>query len=84
MPVPMKLKERVMAAIALQEYDWAQCNLTLSYFVSRYNSVTIEDNINNQDLCMEPQHKTFEDHGGSNMVSLSPPCLGNSPERLIF
>ena len=43
----MKLKERVMAAITLQEYDRTPCNLTLSYLVARYNSVTIEDYINN-------------------------------------
>lgn len=84
MPEPMKPKERVMTAVALQECDRIPCNLTLSYFVARYNGVTIEDYITDQDLSMELQHKTFEDLGGSDMVSLPPPCLGNSPERFKF
>ena len=81
MPEP---KDRVMAAVTLQECDRIPCNLTLSYFVARYNGVTMEDYIKDQDLCMELQHKTFEDLGGSDMVSLPPPCLGNSPESVKF
>jgi uroporphyrinogen-III decarboxylase len=84
MPVPMKPKERIMAAINLQECDRVPCNLTLSYFVARYNGVTIEDYINDQDLCMELQQKTFEDLGGSDMVNLPPTCPGNSPESFAF
>jgi uroporphyrinogen-III decarboxylase len=84
MPLPMKPKERIMAAINHQESDHVPCNLTLSYFVARYNGITIEDYINDQDLCMELQHKTFEDLGGSDMVSIPPPCLGNSPESFAF
>jgi uroporphyrinogen-III decarboxylase len=80
----MKPRERVMAAINLQKGDRVPSNLTLSYFVARYNGVTIEDYINDQDLCMELQQKTFEDLGGSDMVSLPPPCLGNSPESFAF
>lgn len=84
MPAPMKPKERVMAAINLQECDRVPCSVTLSYFVPRYNGVTIEEYIDDQDLCMELQHKTYEDLGGSDMVSLPPPCLGNSPDKLPF
>ena len=38
----MKPNERVMAAVTLQECDRVPCNLTLSYFVARYNGVNIE------------------------------------------
>ena len=84
MPALMTPKERVMAAINIQECDRVPCCMTLSYFVPRYNGVTIEEYIDDQDLCMELQHKTFEDLGGSDMVSLPPPCLGNSPDKLPF
>jgi uroporphyrinogen-III decarboxylase len=84
MPAPMKPKERVMAAITLQECDHVPCHLTLSYFVARYNGITIEEYINNQDLCVELQHKTFEELGGSDIVSLPPSCPGNSPESFAF
>jgi uroporphyrinogen-III decarboxylase len=84
MPEPMKPEERVMAAIKIQECDRVPCAVSLSYFVPRYNGVTIEEYINDQDLSMELQHKTFEDLGGSDLVSLPPPCLGSSPESLAF
>jgi uroporphyrinogen-III decarboxylase len=80
----MKPKERILAAINVQESDRVPCNLSLSYFVARYNGVTIEDYIDDQDLRMELQQKTYEELGGSDMVSLPPPCLGNSPESFAF
>jgi hypothetical protein len=84
MPEPMKPKERVMVAITLQECDWIPCNLTSSYFVARYNGVTIEDYLTDQGLNMELNYKTFEDLGGNDMISLPPLCFGNSPVRLKF
>jgi uroporphyrinogen-III decarboxylase len=80
----MKPKERILAAINIQESDRVPCNLSLSYFVARYNRVTIADYINDPDLRMELQQKTYEELGGSDMVNVIPPCCADSSGNFAF
>jgi uroporphyrinogen-III decarboxylase len=80
----MKPSERVLAAIHMQEGDRVPCGLTMSYFVARYSGVSIADYINDPDLRMELQHKTFEDLGGSDMVNIMPPSTSDSPDHFAF
>ena len=80
----MTSKERVMAAITMQEYDRVPCALSLSYFVARHTGVSIADYISDPDLYMELQQKTFEDLGGSDMVNIRPPCCADSSDHFAF
>ena len=77
----MTSRERIEAAVRLQKTDRTPCVLGLSYFAARYNRVPVADIINDPALFLELKLKTFEELGGSDMVNLAPPCLGNSPER---
>lgn len=74
-------RERVLNAINLQKSDRVPCALNLSYFAARYNGVSIADFINTPGLYIELKEKTFEALGGSDMISLQPPCHSGSPDN---
>ena len=84
MPESIKPKDRIVRALNFLESDRVPCNLTLSFFVARHNRVTIAEYINDADLRMELQQKTFEELGGSDMVNILPPCNSDSPDHFAF
>jgi len=84
MTATMKPFERIMAAIHIQESDRVPCALSLSYFVAKANGITIADFINDPDLCMELQQKTFEALGGSDLVNIMPPRSTDTPDKFAF
>jgi uroporphyrinogen-III decarboxylase len=84
MTVTMKPFERVLAAINMQESDRIPCAVSLSFFVAKANGITIADFINDSDLCMELQQKTFESLGGSDLVNIMPPRSTDTPDGFAF
>ena len=84
MPATLKPNERVMAAINLKKPDRIPCALGLSYFVAKVNGVSIADYINDLDLCMDLQQKTFEKLGGSDLVNIMPPRSTDTSDHFAF
>ena len=78
-PDGMTSKERVWAAINLQECDRVPVGLPLSWFAARHAGVTMADFSNNCEANVGAACKTFADLGGFDLVpllSFSPVLMG--------
>jgi uroporphyrinogen-III decarboxylase len=80
----MTSRDRVLATIDHRPTDRVPTALGLSYFTARHHGVPIADIIADPMLFQELKRQTFEDLGGSDLINLMPPCLGNSREGFRF
>jgi uroporphyrinogen-III decarboxylase len=77
-PERMTVKERVWAAINLQECDRVPVGFPLSWFAARHAGITMAEFANNCEANVAATYKTFEDLGGFDVV----PLLSFSPVLL--
>ena len=81
----MTPKERVIAAINLEEPDRVPCSIMFNYFVARWAGVTIAEYINDIKLQADLAREYFEKLGAIDAVQVMPPGLSNDPiNRLTF